>query len=176
MKKNGFWTAVSRMLAVAAVALVVVLMLAPGASAAAKYKVLYRFTGGTDGIGPQAGVIFDSSGSLYGTTYSGGDYGLGTVFKVAPNGDGTWTDTVLHSFGSGSDGTYPWSGVVFDSAGNLYSTTWYGGAYGIGTVFQLAPNSDGSWTETTLYSFTGGSDGNNRGPVSSWTQQATCMA
>ena len=103
MKKNRFWTAVSRTLAVVAVAFIAILMLAPGATAAS-YKVLYQFSGGADGSQPHAGVIFDTNGNLYGTTTQGGDYGGGTVFKLAPNGDGTWTESVLHSFGGTGDG------------------------------------------------------------------------
>jgi uncharacterized repeat protein (TIGR03803 family) len=159
MKYDKFWTALSRVLAVVTVALVVVLMLAPCASAAAKYKVLYRFTGGSDGGQPETGVIFDTSDNLYGTTYVGGDYGSGTVFKLAPNGDGTWTESVLHSFGGSGDGASPIAPLVFDSNGNLYGTTSGGGTYGQGIVFQLTPNSDDTWTENVLYNFAGGRDG-----------------
>jgi len=118
--------------------------------------VLYSFTVGSDGFGPTADLIMDSSGNLYSTTENGGADGYGVVFKLAPDG----TETVLYSFTGGSDGKYPEAGLIMDSSGNLYSTTLYGGAdkYGAdkyGVVFKLAP--DG--TETVLYSFTGGSDG-----------------
>ena len=71
----------------------------------------------------------------------------GTVFKLTPNGDGSWTENVLHSFGDG-DGEGPFAGVIFDAAGNLYGTTCGGSrAFGYGTVFELTPNGDGSWTD-----------------------------
>jgi uncharacterized repeat protein (TIGR03803 family) len=120
-------------------------------------SVLHSFTNGADGGVPGAGLIFDGTGNLYGTTTQGGAFGWGTVFKLAPNSDGTWTETVLYSFCSLTncpDGAYPIAGLVFDGAGNLYGTASYGGISGIfGTVFKLAPNSDGSWTESVLYSF-----------------------
>jgi len=159
MKEKRLLTTVGTMLAVVTVALIVILMLAPGASAAPTYKVLYQFTGGADGNHPENGVIFDADGNLYGTTYEGGAYGNGIVFELTPNADGSWTENVLYSFGGSGDGTWPWSGLVFDAAGNLYGTTMEAGAYGDGTVYKLTPNSDGSWTETVLYSFAGGRDG-----------------
>jgi uncharacterized repeat protein (TIGR03803 family) len=121
--------------------------------------VLYSFTGGADGGFPFAGLIFDTARNLYGTTHMGGRDNLGTVFKLMPNSDGSWTETVLHSFTLGPDGQGPDDGLIFDTAGNLYGTTQYGGPDDAGTVFKLMPNSDGSWTETVLYSFTGGADG-----------------
>jgi uncharacterized repeat protein (TIGR03803 family) len=172
--------------------------------------VLYAFTGGSDGAEPIAGVIEDQSGNLYGTTYSGGAFGGGVVFKVSPDGtetalygfcsqrncsDGAYpyagviedqsgnlygtaefgggglncdgetcgvifeiaangTYTVLHQF-SGVDGGIPIGGLIKDTAGNLYGTTFDGGYFGDGVVFKLAP--DG--TERVLHSFAGGSDG-----------------
>ena len=62
------------------------------------HSVLYSFNVGSDGRHPYAGLIFDQSGNLYGTTYDGGDYGAGTIFKLTPNSDGSWTESVLHSF------------------------------------------------------------------------------
>jgi uncharacterized repeat protein (TIGR03803 family) len=124
-------------------------------------QVLYTFTGGTDGAVPQAGVIFDASGALYGTTYVGGANGSGTVFKLTPPavGGGAWIETILYSF-SGSDGATPFTTLIFDASGALYGTTLGGGAFGVGTVFQLTPPSvaGGAWTETILHSFAG-SDG-----------------
>jgi uncharacterized repeat protein (TIGR03803 family) len=119
--------------------------------------VLYRFTGG-DGANPTAGLIADASGNLYGTTELGGGAngcsgGCGTVFKLTPSG----TETVLYRFTGGSDGASPFAALIADGAGNLYGTTFFGGASGHGTVFKLTP----SGTETVLYSFTGGSDGAN---------------
>jgi uncharacterized repeat protein (TIGR03803 family) len=105
--------------------------------------VLHSFTGGPDGKGPQAGLIMDKKGKLYGTTVFGGANNDGTVFKVAPDG----TETVLWSF-TGADGSFPEAGLIRKN-GNLYGTTEGGGAEDLGTVFKLSP--DG--TETVLYSF-----------------------
>jgi uncharacterized repeat protein (TIGR03803 family) len=82
------------------------------------------------------------------------------VALALPSGAGAASpQKVLYSFTGGADGSQPRQGLIFDQAGNLYGTTWMGGAYGYGTVFQLTRNADGSWTEHVLYSFTGGSDG-----------------
>ncbi len=123
--------------------------------------VLYSFTGGSDGGDPTSNLAFDAAGNLYGTTYSGGLWGDGTVFELSPNGDGGWNETVLYSFTGGSDGANPtYSYVMFDGAGNLYGTAYNSGANGYGVVFELSPVG-GSWTETVLYSFTGSADGAN---------------
>jgi uncharacterized repeat protein (TIGR03803 family) len=124
-------------------------------------QILYAFQGGNDGQNPGGGLIFDSSGNLYGTTEYGGDgacaYGIddgcGTVFELSHNGSGGWTETILYSFQCCTDGNSPDSGLIFDQAGNLYGTTAVGGTYDQGTVFELTPNSNGGWTETLLYSF-----------------------
>jgi uncharacterized repeat protein (TIGR03803 family) len=121
---------------------------------------LYTFQGGADGETPTAGLIFDSSGNLYGTTNFGGGttgcnkVGCGTAFELSPNGDGTWTETILHSFVGGKDGNEPASMLVFDSAGNLYGTTFSGGSSNKGTAYELSPGSGGTWTEKILHSFT----------------------
>jgi uncharacterized repeat protein (TIGR03803 family) len=113
--------------------------------------VLHNFcsqTACSDGYSPVAGVIRDGSGNLYGTTTIGGTYNGGVAFKLAPDG----TETVLHSFCSltnCADGHEPYGGVIRDSAGNLYGTTYIGGADNGGVVFKLAP--DG--TETVLHNF-----------------------
>jgi uncharacterized repeat protein (TIGR03803 family) len=121
--------------------------------------VLHSFTGGSDGGNPFAGVIFDAQGNIYGTTENGGTNGFGVVFKLIPESGGTWTETVLHSFTGGTDGQYPDSLLVFDSAGNLYGTTFGGGApSGLGTVFKLRPVG-GNWKENVVHRFKGGSDG-----------------
>jgi uncharacterized repeat protein (TIGR03803 family) len=97
--------------------------------------VLHSFTGAPDGAGPSAGLIRDATGNLYGTTYLGGAYGWGTVFKR----DRAGNETVLHSFTSGHDGAVPLGGLIRDAEGNLYGTAYYGGAYGAGTVFKMTP-------------------------------------
>ncbi len=123
-----------------------------------KESVLYSFVGGTDGASPQAGLAFDAAGNLYGTTAAGGTSGNGTVFKLTPTKQGgTWTETVLYSFGTGTDGTVPVAGVSLDAAGNLYGTASAGGTYGYGTVFQLKPGTP--WTENILHNFQDGNDG-----------------
>ncbi|HTV34548.1 MAG TPA: choice-of-anchor tandem repeat GloVer-containing protein, partial [Methylocella sp.] len=122
--------------------------------------VLYSFKGGSDGINPYAGLIADKDGALYGTTYFGGTGGYGTVFKLTPpaKGQTAWTPAVLYSF-KGSDGAYPYAGLIADKEGALYGTTFQGGAggcqNGCGTVFKLTPAAKGqtAWTETVLRSF-----------------------
>ena len=128
---------------------------------AGRETVLYNFTGGADGSGPQAGVIRDTAGNLYGTTVRGGATGSGVVYKLDMAGH----ETVLYSFTGGVDGAWPYGGVIRDSAGTLYGTTSFGGTsngicsdvvpLGCGVVFKLDP----AGHETVLYSFTGGADG-----------------
>jgi len=140
-----------------------------------KEKILYSFTGGSDGCYPYPGVILDATGNLYGVALEGGDgfcnSGYGVVFEVNAAGSAT----VLHTFG-GSDGANPSSALLFDSKGNLYGTTAYGGSSsgcgdsGCGTVFELSPESGGGWSEKVLYSFcsvTNCTDGERplRGPL-----------
>jgi len=134
-------------------------------------KVLHRFHGGQDGAIPwDAGLVFDNTGNLYGTTSNGGNgscpRGRGTVFRLRPNhavSGGLWIETVLYNFKGGADGAFPGSALVLDGTGNLYGTTESGGdstncSGGCGTVFKLTPSPQG-WTETILYRFRGGVDG-----------------
>lgn len=131
-------------------------------SSAGSENVLSDFAGSSGPKLPYAGLIFDKAGNLYGTTELGGTNDQGTVFELTPNSNGVWTQTVLYNFTGNADGGQPYGSVLFDSAGNLYGTTNFGGStnctQGCGTVFELTPGSSG-WTETVLYSFTGGSDG-----------------
>lgn len=126
--------------------------------------VLYSFSGLADGKNPYGGVIFDGAGNLYGTTVAGGSGetcsgdGCGVVYKLTPAGSG-WTQSVLYNFAGGNDGFGPGGGLVFDKAGNLYGTTPDGGAYSAGTVYEVSPAQDGSWTEKVIHAFTGGDDG-----------------
>jgi uncharacterized repeat protein (TIGR03803 family) len=148
-----------------------VFMLTPDTKGKWTETILYDFcpTWPTcpDGYNPQAGLVFDASGNLYGTTARGGaNYGncngiggCGTVFQLTPSANGKWTEAALHAF-IGNDGARPLARVVFDSAQkNLFGTTVLGGnagcnpPYGCGTVFELAPGQDGSWTEEVLHSF-----------------------
>ncbi|HWY21097.1 MAG TPA: choice-of-anchor tandem repeat GloVer-containing protein [Candidatus Acidoferrum sp.] len=118
-----------------------------------KETVLYSFHGTTDGAFPWlgVGVVLDAAGNLYGTTWVGGSFGKGTVFKV----DSAGRETVLYSFTGGADGALPHAGLVRDTQGNLFGTTQNGGAFDFGTVFKV----DNTGNETVLYSFTGGTDG-----------------
>lgn len=106
-------------------------------------KLLHHFKkNAVDGWYPGAGVTLDSMGNIYGTTNFGGRVGAGTIFKLSPatkKGQG-YKETILHAFGGQNDGCYPFSGVVFDSAGNLYGTTSRCGQFGDGTVYQLEPS------------------------------------
>ena len=118
-------------------------------------KVLYSFQGGSDGSYPEAGLIFDQSGNLYGATASGGTGGGGTAFELSPSG-GSWTHSVLYNFtGSAQCGPL---GTLVMQAGNLYGTTLCDGANNFGNVFELTPSGHG-WTYSSLWDFTGGNDG-----------------
>jgi uncharacterized repeat protein (TIGR03803 family) len=111
--------------------------------------LLYSFSGTPDGKYPFGGLVIDSAGNLYGTTAEGGNStNSGVVFKVDPSG----AESVIYSF-SGTDGSSPHDGLIFDAQGNLFGTTEFGGAYGNGAVFELMPGSGGAWTEKVLYSF-----------------------
>jgi uncharacterized repeat protein (TIGR03803 family) len=100
-------------------------------------------------------LTMDSAGNLYGVTNIGGAYDGGYVFKLSPTSKGPWTLTTLYSFGvyTGPAPAVPWSGVVFDSAGNLYGATALGGTGGVGTIYQLSPSSGGGWTERDIVDF-----------------------
>jgi uncharacterized repeat protein (TIGR03803 family) len=121
--------------------------------------VLYNFAGGaTDGANPQSSLIIDEAGNFYGTTFAGGEYGAGTVFRLSTSGK----ESVLYSFGNGADGANPVAGVTRDARGNLYGTTSAGGTSGYGTVFQLIPvvaNGSKYGKEIILHNFTHQNDG-----------------
>ena len=144
--------------------------LAPNGSGSWTETILHSFTNaGSDGYNPDAAVVFDSAGNLYGTTNAGGANNYGTVFELSPNAGGNWTETVIHDFYSipGVDGIYPESaGLTFDASGNLYGTAAAGGANANGIVYKLTPGSGGGWTETVVFAFNG-TDGNQ--PVSGVT-------
>jgi uncharacterized repeat protein (TIGR03803 family) len=127
--------------------------------------VLYSFTGGPDGGGPQAGLVLDSMGNLFGTARGGGipgcSVGCGVIFKVASGGG----ETVLYSFTGGADGGTPYAGLIKDSTGILYGTAFGGGTAGNGVIFKL----DTSSTYTVLHSFAGGT-GDGQNPVAGLVQ------
>jgi uncharacterized repeat protein (TIGR03803 family) len=139
-----------------------------------KDPVLYRFGGQPDGENPDAGLIRDGAGNLYGTTNIGAAFRGGTVFKL----DTTGKETVLHSFSAEPDGSYPVASLVRDAKGDLYGTTLFGGdatcdsPIGCGTVFRV----DTSGHETVLHAFAGGADGEL--PAHLWfgTQRGICTA
>jgi uncharacterized repeat protein (TIGR03803 family) len=141
-------------------------LIAPSAGGTWTEQTLHDFAGGTaDGCFAVAGLVMDSSGSLYGVTVDGGANGVGMFYKVSP-GDGAWTETVAYSFGAqGNDSAHPYSDLIF-SGSSLIGTALYGGKSSTGTtnngtVFQLTPGAGGTWTETAIYAFTGGNDGCN---------------
>jgi hypothetical protein len=108
--------------------------------------VLHRFANGGDGLNPQAGLVLDASGNLYGTDIGGQPTPRGVVFRLkAPTRQGgTWEETTLYSFTGGADGSHPTAGLIFDKFGNLYGTTQWGGTGtscqgGCGTVFEVSP-------------------------------------
>ena len=152
----------------------VVFQLTPGSGGWTE-NVIYTFTGGADGAEPYASLVLDQAGNLYGTTSQGGATGNGVVFQLTP-GSGGWTESVLYSFTGANDGGWPMAPLVLDQSGNLYGTTTQGGTAGVGVAFKLSPEvgrlrplastltgtlrpQAGNWTETVLYSFTGGNDG-----------------
>jgi hypothetical protein len=151
----------------------VVFELTPHSDGVWTERILYTFTGSTDGGAPQASLVFDSAGNLYGTAELGGSStcsyygGCGVVFELSKS-DNSWQETVLYTFAGTSDGGFPDSALIFDHEGNLYGTTTLGGSSsspcqpigGCGTVFELTP-SRGRWQLQTLYAFQAGPDGAN---------------
>jgi uncharacterized repeat protein (TIGR03803 family) len=129
--------------------------LAPRADGGWTENVLHTFKGGSnDGYDPHAGMTFDAFGNLYGTTQLGGAYAEGTVFQLASVSGGIWTETILHSFGNGTDGRQPLAALIFDASGNLYGTTASGGSNVTdGTVFELTSKGGGKWAESVVHSF-----------------------
>ena len=140
-------------------AILLAILVCTGSAMAQTERVLYSFQGGSDGINPTTSLIADSAGNLFGTTTDGGsgncDGGCGVVFELKPAHGGGWTESIIHTFQGGTDGAFPYAGLIFDQAGNLYGTTLSGGGKSHdGTVFELTPSGK-TWTETVLHSFTG---------------------
>ena len=117
----------------------VVFQLSPQSNGKWKETALHAFTGGSDGSGPDGGLVIDK-GSLYGTTSNGGTTSNpgGVVYQISRNSDGSWSETVAHSF-AGADGADPRSTLVVDKSGNLYGSTIAGGTGGYGVVFEITP-------------------------------------
>lgn len=132
--------------------------------ALAQQEKAYPFVG-ANGRYPTGGLVADENGNLYGTTGEGGAHDSGIVYEMSPPvlPSGKWTETVLYSFASGADGSYPNGSLIFDQSGKLYGTTGGGGSANAGTVFELSPPSSPgtAWAETVLYGFQGVGDGAN---------------
>ncbi len=175
-----------------------VFQLSPRALGGWTRKTLHNFgTGKSDGVNPLGGVVFGPDGGLYGTTAAGGAYtggpcdfqqsnGCGTVFELIPVARGPWPEKRIHNFkytrAKIDDGMYPYAGVVFDNAGNLYGTTFLGGLnacsgisldQGCGVVFELSPALAETWTETILHRFAANPRGDGFFPITSLTFNPT---
>ena len=120
-------------------------------------QVLHRFAQyKNDGQAPDAGVVMDSEGQLYGTTTYGGKYQNGTIYKLTRDKAGKWHENILYSFRDVGDGGAPVAPVIVDSKGNLYGTAGGGGGTcSCGVVFKLAPRANGKWKYTVLHHFKG---------------------
>jgi uncharacterized repeat protein (TIGR03803 family) len=130
-----------------AIALLFTMFIASGRLAQGQTLTVLHGFGGADGSSPEASLIRDTQGNLYGTTTGGGAHNYGTVFMLSPSG----AERVIYNFTGGVDGGEPYSSLIRDAQGNLYGTTEVGGAYGIGTVFAVTR----AGVETVLHSFTG---------------------
>jgi uncharacterized repeat protein (TIGR03803 family) len=128
------------------------------------FQVIHTFTGGADGASGSAGRMFLSQGGLYGAVTAGGTYGAGLVFELTPTTVGEWNFNTLYSFRGQPDGSFPYGALLRAASGKVYGTTYYGGANGIGAVYELSPRPTGEWNERVIYSFQNGSDGNS--PIS----------
>jgi uncharacterized repeat protein (TIGR03803 family) len=126
--------------------------LSPGSGGGWDFKVLYAFAC-SDGAAAAYSMVFDAKGNLYGGTHNGGAFDEGVAFELSPGTGGAWTYKMLHEF-STPEGNGPQTGVTFDSKGNLMGGNETG-------IWQLNPNGDGTWTESTAYSFNDSADGFN---------------
>ena len=143
--------------------------LSPSWSGGWKETILHSFIG-SDGTIPNSSLIGDLRGTLYGTATWGGSGtcpnssgpfgGCGTVFKLTPQSNGSYTTTVLYAFQGGpNDGGGPNGPLFMDGHGNLYGTTYYGGANNVGTAFMLTRQGDGTYAESVIWNFAGSGDG-----------------
>jgi uncharacterized repeat protein (TIGR03803 family) len=133
----------------------VVFKLTPAAGGDWRETVLHTFTGPlTDGCTPDTALTFDAAGNLYGTTSLGGTQRYGTVFELSPGANGQWTEKILYNFNIAEPANqFGNSGVTLDDAGNLYGASGLSNPKELGTIYELIPQSDGSWRWTRLYTF-----------------------
>jgi len=136
-----------------------------------RFHVIHSFTGGADGSSGSAGRMFLNNRNLYGAATTGGLNGAGVVFQLTPTAVGEWNFTTLYSFRGQPDGSFPYGALLRAASGKFYGTTYYGGANGIGTVYELSPRPTGEWAERVIYSFRNGNDGNS--PISNLVSDAT---
>jgi uncharacterized repeat protein (TIGR03803 family) len=123
-------------------------------------KILHAFTGLNDGgVGSLGPLLLDKKGRIFGVTEEGGAHGAGTAFVLAPAANNAWKMTTIYAFKGAPDAASPYGGLIADSSGNLFGTTYYGGKSGAGTVFELVASGKKKYRERVLYSFTGGADG-----------------
>ncbi len=158
--KRSSRLALAALFAALAVTLPVHARATPPASKPLHETILYSFSG-QDGASPASGLIADSAGALYGTTSGGGGPEVGIVFRLAPAGDGSYTESVLYAFHAGLDGANPAASLIMDSTGNLFGTTEHGGSpssEGCGTIFELTPTASG-YAERIVHTFHGQPDG-----------------
>nr|MBA3916386.1 hypothetical protein [Terriglobales bacterium] len=142
-----------------------IFQLSPLSGGGWNYKVIYQFRAGKIDVSAPAGTpLIDPAGNIYGAAYSGGHSLGGGVYKLAPQPDGTWQESVIYSFLGGANGTAPLS-LAFGPDGNLYGTLLYGGAQHEGSIYQLSPSPVGNWTETTLLSMNRKNQDSPRGAV-----------
>ncbi len=130
-------------------------------------RVIHDFTGGADGaVGSLGPLLADTVGNFYGVTELGGVNGVGTVFRITPGQGGSWQFRTMYAFLGQPDAAFPYGGLISDSHGYFYGTTYYGGTDGAGAVFRVGPGASvNGWRDAVLYSFQGGTDGGN--PTSS---------
>ncbi len=143
--------------------------LSPGTNGAWTERVLYSFTGTSDGgngLYVAEGLTIDGAGNLYGESQSEQN-GSGVIFELTPGAGGIWTFSIVHTFTGASDGGFPYSRLALDPSGHLYGAASSGGAHDYGALFELVPGSNGVWTEKIVHAFTGGTGGST--PISGLT-------
>ena len=139
----------------------VIYQLSPAVSGNWNFTVIHTFTGGTDGSSGSAGRLLLHAGRLYGVATTGGANGKGTAYELKPSHAGEWTLKTIYAFQGQPDAGFPYGGLLLGTSEKLYGTTYYDGANNLGSVYELSRTAMGGWKERVLYSFQGGSDGQN---------------